>query len=78
MKLKISKDILKDTTKCRRDFICLLGERECLCEVEDCINYTLCFIRAGDCGFCDYKIFFEDVFICSCPTRNEIYRSYKF
>ena len=77
MKLELDEDILKKTTKCRQDFACLSAEGECLCEVEDLINDTLCFVRATNCGFCDYKIFFGNTFICSCPARNEIYKRYK-
>lgn len=79
MKLEISENILKNTTKCNKDFACLSGERECLCKLEDSIIDTPCFIiiRAENCGFCDYNVSFGNFFICTCPTRNEIYKCYE-
>jgi hypothetical protein len=78
MKLAISEDVLGKTTRCSRNFACLSGDKECLCELESQINNQVFFIRNNQqCGICDYKMSFGFSYICNCPTRKEVYNRYK-
>jgi hypothetical protein len=78
--IEIETDILNETVKCRGDFSCLSGEKRCLCEVEKGLgnnHNTVLFIKPAKEIICDYMISYGYSFICSCPTRIEIYRLYK-
>ncbi len=77
MKLKIAPDVLKKTSKCREDFSCLKGMTDCICEVKSNINNKIIFIEPCRNIHCKYMLSFGYKYICSCPTRMEIYDSYK-
>ena len=74
--LEIDKRIINETQKCRQDFSCLTGSKECLCEVEDNFNNKIHFIKPSCKGICDYRMSFGYSNICNCPTRKEIYKLY--
>jgi hypothetical protein len=76
MELKVKVDTLNETIKCKRNFSCLTGSKECLCEVEDSFNDKVIFIRPENNNLCDYKMSFGYSYICTCPTRKEIYNIY--
>ncbi len=76
MRLAISEDVLRDTTRCKKDFVCLTGGGHCLCKAESCLNGKVCFIKPGEDLLCNYKVPYMKAFLCSCPTRKEIYNSY--
>jgi hypothetical protein len=76
--IKVSEDILKDTTNCRNSFACLSGETECMCEVVKSVSsYNAVEIKAKSIDFCKYFFYLDNTMYCLCPTRNEIYRCYK-
>lgn len=77
MQLKVSEDVLKDTSNCKQGFSCLAGKGDCLCEVEDSSNGMVLFIKpACKSGFCYYRLSFGCSFICNCPVRKEIFNRY--
>lgn len=77
MKFEISDEIIEATTECRKGFRCLREPVECLCKVEACIRDSVHFIRCEHILFCSYKIPFGKGYVCSCPTRKEIFNRYK-
>lgn len=68
--IKINEDILKKTTRCKKDFSCLSGEME-LCRVELCVDNKIHFIKCVSDEPCSYKIPFGYSFVCICPVRKE-------
>jgi hypothetical protein len=78
MDIVIDKEILEKTAKCIKSFSCLKSGKEYICSVECYAAKNLIFVK-GDgsnrigCGYC---MSFGDSFVCSCPTRNEIYSRY--
>lgn len=76
-RLLINENVLKDTRRCRKNFICLTGEGECLCELRYCYNGKSYFIKADNNTTCNYKVSFANHVLCSCPTRKEIYNRYR-
>ena len=76
MKYRVSDDILS-STKCTRNFSCLHGETDCLCEFNDAIDNKLLFVKPKKNIMCKYMLSFGYSYLCSCPTRKEIYHLYK-
>jgi len=74
MALKVSEEILKQTTKCVFDFKCLNEETRDVCKVDRCIG-GLCLLETIKSGFCSYKFSFGNSCACLCPTRVELYRN---
>jgi hypothetical protein len=75
MKLQISENIVNDTTRCRKNYICLT-EIDSLCSVKYCLNGKSFVIRPDKNKPCSYMVFIGDVVLCSCPIRKEIYKRY--
>ncbi len=75
--MEIDKNIIADTVKCEKNFDCLTGNNHVYCQVESCINKEVHFIGCVDNLNCSYKMFFGDSFICTCPTRKEIFNKYR-
>jgi hypothetical protein len=77
MHVNVDNETLKNTSQCKKDFICLSGTGECLSKVEHIISKELCFIEGTMCGHCNFKLSFGYSSICTCPTRKEIYNRYE-
>lgn len=77
MDIEISEDILKSTTKCRYNFSCLNGVKECLCEVRSSNGHDTLFITSSSDRDCIYCAPLKNSYLCFCPTRREIYKRYK-
>lgn len=77
MKIKISDETIKKTKSCNKSFGCLKNEKHVLCQVEDCVNEEVYFIKRLYTDKCDYQISFGNSCFCSCPVRTEIYKKYK-
>lgn len=75
--VKISDEILKKTTRCTKDFSCLSGETGELCKVESCIENKIHFIKCIKYEPCQYRMTFGYSFVCTCPTRKELYNLYR-
>jgi len=73
--VEISEDLLKKTTRCKKDFSCLSGERK-LCRVELCVDDKIHFIKCVSNEPCGYKIPFGYSFVCICPVRKELHNRY--
>ena len=78
MRYQIDSDTLNKTTKCKNDFSCLQGKKNCLCEINEGIKIdgTIIIINPLNNG-CDYMMPFGKYWTCNCPTREEIYLKYE-
>ena len=78
MNYKVDTKTLNDTTRCKDNFSCLFGKRECLCEVENKTsnNGKVVFISPNEHIYCDYLMAFGNHWICNCPTREVLYSKY--
>ncbi len=76
MVFKIDEDVLKNATKCKKDFSCLSGEKE-LCRVELCVDNKIHFIKCVDNIPCSYRIPFGYSYVCICPVRKELHNQYR-
>ena len=75
-RFEIHEEILKDTKECSKDFSCLSSEEKDICKIGKGINGEVYFLECKDAGSCNYKKTFKDCYLCSCPTRKEIYNKY--
>ena len=77
MPFEIPHEIRECTTKCKKGFSCLTGERDDLCEVTDCVSDKVFFVDFTGDHHCPYVQGFGGYYLCMCPTRQEIYRRYR-
>ena len=73
--MEIEKEILDKTVHCKKDFDCIKNNNIC-CKVESCIDKKVHFVRCSEENACNYRISFGHSYICTCPTRIEIYNKY--
>jgi hypothetical protein len=76
--ITVSDESLQATTNCEKRFTCLRGKSEALCAVESCIDGKVHFIKCLNDVFCPYQHSFGNGYLCTCPTRKEIYNKYNF
>lgn len=73
MNFTIAENVLKETTKCNKNFSCLSCDKKCLCKVTHIVgNYDILFIETESTTICPYKIAYGDSHFCACPTRSEL------
>ncbi len=72
----ISEATLKKTTKCKKGFSCLKGDRENMCRVELNIGDKIHFVKCMGDVPCDYRVAFGYSFVCLCPVRKELFNRY--
>ncbi len=77
MRLEINENVLEDTTRCKKEFVCLAGAGDCLCEVKYSINRKSFFIKCERIMLCNYKVSMGNYMLCGCPTRKAIYNQYQ-
>lgn len=65
--------IVMATTKCKKDFCCLVGQKNCICEIEGSNGSHTVSIKPNGNPSCDYLLHLGSSIYCLCPTRNEIY-----
>ncbi|HIC91190.1 MAG TPA: hypothetical protein EYP21_03835 [Syntrophaceae bacterium] len=73
---EISDHVLKATTKCKKGFSCLSGERKDLCKISYCVSNEIYFLNHCNDTSCGYAISFGYSYVCTCPTRKEIYNRF--
>jgi len=76
MKFTIEEHIKKAATKCRKDFSCLTGNKECLCPVRAINGNHTVQIDGSSANSCKYCFHMEPKIYCLCPVRNELYNRY--
>lgn len=74
--MEIKESIKNKANKCSKDFNCLRNEGHVICEIETCINNKVHFIKCKSDLSCNYKTYFGDSYVCTCPVRIEIYTKY--
>lgn len=77
MNLDIGEEIKRKTTKCKKGFSCLSGERKDLCKVEFCVNEEIHFLKCRYSSVCGYQVPFGYSSVCTCPVRKELYNKHK-
>jgi len=77
MDMQISEYIVMATTKCKKDFTCLAGKKDCLCEIEGSNGSRTVSVKANGNNGCNYKLHLNASVYCLCPTRNAIYNCYQ-
>jgi hypothetical protein len=75
--IEIDEDVKKSTTKCEKDFKCLVDNTHNLCKVKESVRDKILFIECLEENFCNYKMDFGYSYTCNCPTRKGIYKKYK-
>ena len=76
MKYNVDNIIVTMTSDCMKSFSCLSGDKECLCEIVGNVDNEYLFVKQEHECICQYKGSFAGSFICTCPTRREIYKCY--
>ena len=71
--LTVSNDTVRSTEHCSKDFACLTGNLRC--NVEQCIGQEVLVCLSKE--YCRYqaRLGFSD-YVCTCPVRNEIHKTY--
>lgn len=77
MKYKIAAEVVQDADKCNLDYSCLNGDKECLCDVNKAIDDKIVLVVPRNNDPCDYLMSFGNSYICNCPVRLELFRSYR-
>ncbi len=75
----VSEEVLSQTTKCPKHFQCLTRKPKTMCCIDGVIDkYNGLFIRKKLRKNCPYMTLFGYYsYICTCPTRRELYIRYK-
>lgn len=74
--VQVDEETLKKTTKCNKDFSCLFGEKNELCQVELNVDDKIHFVKCKSVEPCNYRRSFGYSFVCSCPVRKELFNRY--
>ena len=69
--MRVTKDICRDTF-CKKNFSCLSGNHEHLCKVDSTVGAVIFVKRQLD-SACKYCLSYGNSYVCTCPTRKEIY-----
>lgn len=77
MKIEIPEEVIQKTTKCNKNFRCLLGEKENLCRIICHMSGNVYFVKCEGNKDCPYLEPHKKTELCNCPVRNEIYHRYK-
>ena len=78
MNIKISEDIVNNTTECTKDFSCLNPDAQRdICKILACLKNNLYFIKCLNEDYCSYRMSFGADFLCMCPVRKDIYNRYR-
>jgi hypothetical protein len=87
MPIKVSEATLKLTTRCPHDFVCLIEGKCPFCEPTRLIRGDGVLVASDELKPCPYMMPYRpwqftmlrcvnSLYICSCPTRHEIYERY--
>ena len=73
----VSDDVKDMVAECEKDFYCLTGELDHLCEVTGCVFESILYIKCLAGKYCNHKYSIGEDTFCSCPVRKEIYNKYR-
>ena len=77
MKHKASESAKKATKHCRKNFACLEKGGKPLCEVGDCINSAIFFLKRLNETGCPNALMFGSEHLCACPVRKELFAEHR-
>jgi len=72
---QIDDEIIKKTSGCKSNFLCLKKKNYGRCKVISTIFKEVHFIKCNA-AFCEYRMCYADDYICNCPVRKELYNKY--
>ena len=73
MPFEVDQETVAKTTRCLHEFACLRNGAECLCKIQYHILRELYFVENSDSCRCLYCIPCASSYVCTCPTRKELY-----
>ena len=74
--ITVAKQEVKNTIKCEKEFSCLINN-EPYCKVDFNLTDGISISKCEEKLYCSYKKQFDEKrFVCTCPTRNEIYKNF--
>ena len=76
MKTKVDDYILQATNKCKNNFSCLEGNKECMCTIVHSNNNHTVQIDGKPVSSCNYILSMGSKMYCLCPVRNELHNRY--
>jgi hypothetical protein len=75
MDIQIGQDVIEKTTECDKNFSCLCGDKKDFCEIENPAE-SVFFVEKPKKDTCQYRQPLARFYLCTCPTRQEIYKRY--
>ena len=76
MMITVDKQVIRNTAKCEKEFSCLIDNKP-YCKVDFELTDEILILKCEEKSYCSYKRQFDEKkFVCTCPTRNEIYKNY--
>lgn len=76
MRFEIDEAVIKAATKCEKGIACLQREDHAYCPVEQCLMHKVHFVKCLHDDPCAYRSALENVPVCTCPVRKEIFSRY--
>ena len=77
METHIEDYILQATNKCKNNYSCLDGKKDCICKIIHSNNNHTVQIEGKPVSACNYVLSMGDKMYCLCPVRNELYNRHK-
>jgi hypothetical protein len=77
METQIEDYILQATNKCKNNFSCLDGKKDCICKIIHSNNNHTVQIEGKPVSACNYVLNMGDKMYCLCPVRNELHNRHK-
>jgi len=77
METHIEDYILQATNKCKKNFSCLNGQKDCMCKIIHSNNNHTVQIEGKPVSTCNYVLSMGAKMYCLCPIRNELYNRHK-
>ena len=77
MKTVIESYTLQATVKCKTNFSCLDGKKDCICKIVHSNGHHTVQIEGKPVSVCNYILNIGSKMYCLCPVRNELYNRHK-
>ena len=77
METQLEDYILQATNKCKKNFSCLDGGKDCICKIVHSNNNHTVQIEGKPVSACNYILSMGSKMYCLCPVRNELYNRHK-
>ena len=77
METRVEDYILQATSKCKKNFSCLDGQKDCICKIIHSNNNHTVQIEGKPVSDCNYVLSMGAKMYCLCPVRNELHNRHK-